>query len=141
MFDILNETRIDERKICVHNLLTDYSLNKTNTPNNIYFNSDIIESILFRLPLNKIWIYTLIDDYYVQHGHYIFDIEAYINDLYPLKDLKLFPEYNGFRFSELSRSLQRRIEEYSLDVVFIRIYKHSDLDTVLEKINSICLTT
>jgi hypothetical protein len=141
MFNLLEEYRIDERKITVHDLITKYSLHRTNFPNSIYFSSDIIESVLFKIPTNKIWIYTLIDNqYYVLSGNYIFDIDAFMNDLYPLENLKLFAEYNGFRFSDMKRNLQRRIEETYLDVVIVHIYKSSNIPIIIKKINSVCFT-
>lgn len=141
MFDLIQECRIDERKVTVHDLITKYSLNRINFPSTIHFNSDIVESLLFRIPTNKIWMYTLADDqYHVLSGNYIFDIDAFVNDLYPLENLKLFPDYNGFRFSDMKGSLQRRIEENYLDVVVVRIYKYSSIPIITEKINNICLT-
>lgn len=140
MFDLIDECSIDERKITVHKLLTKYSLNRTSYPTT-HFNSDIIESLFFRLPTNKIWLYTISNEQcHILSGNYIFDIDAFVNDLYPLENLKLFPEYDGFKFSDMKQSLQRRIEENYLDVVLVHIYKHRNVSIITEKIKNICLT-
>lgn len=54
-------------------------------------------------------------------------IASYVKDYYRLRNCKLFPDLEGKLFSELSRPMQRRIEEKYLDFIII---DSSDRDAI-----------
>ena len=84
--------------------------------------SRLIESILIRIPIPSFYFDTkedgkwqVVDGLQRVTTFYNFIIE----EKFRLIGLEFLPQFNGYRFSELPRELQRRIEEFSLNIYLI----------------------
>ena len=103
-----------------------------------YWKTTIIESMLMRMPMNITYgkycdcnvtkLYNNIDFFKLLD-------EFVIKDKYTLKHCEIYPEYEGYNFSMLPRSQQRRILEQQLNFYIIE-YGASD-STVLQLRNQI----
>jgi hypothetical protein len=85
--------------------------------------SNIIESILIRIPLPGVWADFISGGntcYLLSHHKLIGAINNFINDSYPLKELEYLIEHESKRYSELPRYLQRRILETKINLNLIK---------------------
>jgi hypothetical protein len=84
--------------------------------------SRLIESILIRIPIPSFYFDSGIDDkWQVVDG--LQRVTTFYNFIikenFKLVGLEFLPEFNGYRYSELPKELQRRIEEFSLNIYLI----------------------
>ncbi|WOL31331.1 hypothetical protein [Microcoleus phage My-WqHQDG] len=83
--------------------------------------SRFIESLLIRIPLDKVWIEAVGNDKYeLIDGHWrVAVLQNYLSDVFQLEGLEYLVEPEGLSFNQLPRHLQRRLEETSIGVVVI----------------------
>lgn len=84
--------------------------------------SRLIESILIRIPIPSFYFDSGIDGkWQVVDG--LQRVTTFYNFIvkenFKLVGLEFLPEFNGYKFSELPKELQRRIEEFSLNIYLI----------------------
>lgn len=84
--------------------------------------SRLIESLLIRIPIPAFYFDSGIDDkWQVVDG--LQRVTTFYNFIvkenFTLVGLEFLPQFNGYRFSELPRELQRRIEEFSLTIYLL----------------------
>lgn len=83
--------------------------------------SRFIESLLIRMPSDRIWVHALGGDLYELidgHGR-VAVLQNYLSDSFPLEGLEYLIDMEGIAFSQLHRRWQRRLGETRIDVVVI----------------------
>ncbi|QKF65506.1 DUF262 domain-containing protein [Campylobacter corcagiensis] len=83
--------------------------------------SELIESILMGIPLPVIYFFQDKDgkNQVVDGRQRLTCIAEFLDDKFQLKKLKIIPDVNGKKFSELEPILQNKIEDYQLEIYTI----------------------
>ena len=82
--------------------------------------SRFIESLLIRMPPDRVWVGRVGGGYELIDGRgRLAVLQNYLNDVFHLEGLEYLIDLEGLRFSQLQRNWQRRLEETSLEVVII----------------------
>lgn len=78
--------------------------------------SELVESILMGIPLPIVYLFETKDGskQVVDGRQRISTIVNFLQDEFPLKDLKILPEYNGKKFSDLPPFMQGVFEDFQL---------------------------
>jgi hypothetical protein len=84
--------------------------------------SRLIESILVNLPIPAFYFDAIAEDKWqvVDGLQRLTAIKKFVNNELPLKKLEFLTDLNDLRYSELSRPLQRRFEEFQTTVYLIK---------------------
>lgn len=82
--------------------------------------SRFIESLLIRMPTDKVWVEAVAIGYELIDGRgRVAVLQNYLSDMFHLGGIEYLVDLEGLRFSQLSRSWQRRLQETPIDVVTI----------------------
>lgn len=84
--------------------------------------SELVESILMGIPIPIIYLFETAEGrkQVVDGRQRITAIIDFLNNEFPLKDLKILHELNGLRFSDLDKKLQGAFEDYQLFMYVIQ---------------------
>jgi hypothetical protein len=84
--------------------------------------SELIESILMGIPIPIMYLFETADGrkQVVDGRQRITTIFDFLNNKFPLRDLKILHDLNGSRFSDLDKKLQGIFEDYQLHVYVIQ---------------------
>ena len=84
--------------------------------------SELIESILMGIPIPIMYLFETADGrkQVVDGRQRITSIFDFLNNKFPLRDLKILHDLNGSRFSDLDKKLQGIFEDYQLHVYVIQ---------------------
>jgi hypothetical protein len=82
--------------------------------------SRFIESLLIRMPTDKLWVDRVGNGYELIDGRgRVAVLQSYLNDVFHLEGLEYLVDLRGLRFNQLQRNWQRRLEETPIEVVII----------------------
>lgn len=83
--------------------------------------SRFIESLLIRMPSDKVWVYAVVGTGYelIDGRGRVAVLQNYLDGMFHLESLEYLVDLEGLDFNQLQRNWQRRLEETSIDVVVI----------------------
>jgi len=118
-----------ERTLSIGELLsTNNSNTYTSENDHTEFNSDVIESILVRIPLHPIIALGVTSNVYKVVNTFQFNpIVNYCSNLYKLSELKYLDTKFNRTFDDLHIAFRRRIYETNITVIMIPYYVREDI--------------
>lgn len=83
--------------------------------------SKLIETILLSFPIPSIYLFEKEGNYVVIDGQQrLTSIKNFLNNLFPLKGLSHYEQFNGLYYKELPQSIQNTVLNYILNLVIIK---------------------